>query len=184
MVKAEAALFAMAPVEAPLDPARAAEALADFGGLAHRLQLVAEHGDLRFFNDSKATTPQATCLAVDAFDDAASVHVLAGGNDKKIDLSVDYVYSRAEGEYRIDAGQDAAPFPDLTTRLEGVRVRFNYPLRGGAELVVDYYNEQFRSSDWSLDGVNPDEVFNFLSLGEMTPRYNVDSVAVYYRTTF
>ncbi|MHC4802207.1 MAG: Mur ligase family protein [Planctomycetota bacterium] len=70
-----------------LDRAQAADTLGDFGGLAHRLQLVAEHADLRFYNDSKATTPKATCLAVDAFDDASAVHVLAGGYDKKIDLS-------------------------------------------------------------------------------------------------
>ncbi|MHC4127090.1 MAG: Mur ligase family protein [Planctomycetota bacterium] len=72
---------------AGLDRARAADALGDFGGLAHRLQLVAEHGDLRFYNDSKATTPQATRLAVEAFDDASAVHVLAGGYDKKINLA-------------------------------------------------------------------------------------------------
>jgi UDP-N-acetylmuramoylalanine--D-glutamate ligase len=78
---------AIACAAAGLDPAQAAETLTDFGGLAHRLQLVAEHGALRFYNDSKATTPQATCLAVDAFDDASTVHVLAGGYDKKIDLS-------------------------------------------------------------------------------------------------
>jgi UDP-N-acetylmuramoylalanine--D-glutamate ligase len=78
---------AAACAAAGLAAGQAADALRDFGGLAHRLQLVCEHGDLRFYNDSKATTPQATCLAVDAFDDASAVHVLAGGYDKKIDLS-------------------------------------------------------------------------------------------------
>jgi UDP-N-acetylmuramoylalanine--D-glutamate ligase len=78
---------AAACAAAGLDPARAAQALADFRGLPHRLQLVAEHGDLRFYNDSKATTPQATCLAVEAFGDASTVHLLVGGYDKKIDLT-------------------------------------------------------------------------------------------------
>ena len=70
-----------------VDREKAIEALADFQALSHRLQLVADHDGLLFYNDSKATTPQATCLAVDAFEDPAHVHLLAGGYDKKIDLS-------------------------------------------------------------------------------------------------
>ena len=70
-----------------LDPEAAARTLASFPGLPHRLELVTERDGRRFFNDSKATTPESTCLAVAAFDDSRTVHLLAGGYDRKADLS-------------------------------------------------------------------------------------------------
>ncbi|MFB3139078.1 MAG: glutamate ligase domain-containing protein [Phycisphaerales bacterium] len=55
--------------------------------MPHRLQLIAEHDGLRFYDDSKSTTPQATCVAVAALGDPARVHLIVGGYDKGIDLS-------------------------------------------------------------------------------------------------
>jgi UDP-N-acetylmuramoylalanine--D-glutamate ligase len=59
-------------------------ALSRFRGLAHRVELVAEHAGIRWFDDSKATAPHATLAAVSGFD---SVVLVAGGRNKGIDLS-------------------------------------------------------------------------------------------------
>jgi len=56
-----------------------------FQGLPHRLELVAEVDGRQFINDSKSTTPTATVLALQTFDEP--IDLLAGGYDKEIDLS-------------------------------------------------------------------------------------------------
>lgn len=60
-------------------------ALKNFRGLPHRVSLVGEAGGVRFFDDSKATTPHAAAAAVGSFD---SVVLICGGRNKGLDLSV------------------------------------------------------------------------------------------------
>lgn len=61
------------------------QAVCSFRGLPHRLEFVAEVDGRRCFNDSKSTTPEATILALQSFDEP--IVLLAGGYDKQIDLS-------------------------------------------------------------------------------------------------
>jgi len=55
--------------------------LPTFKALPHRLQLVAEVKGVRWYNDSKATTPDSAIVALEAFDRPI---IIAGGYDKHI----------------------------------------------------------------------------------------------------
>lgn len=65
---------------------QAQDAIADFVGLPHRLQLVHEANGVRYFNDSIATIPEAAVAALESFP-AKRVIQIVGGYDKKLDLS-------------------------------------------------------------------------------------------------
>jgi UDP-N-acetylmuramoylalanine--D-glutamate ligase len=59
--------------------------LREFRGLPHRVALVGEAGGVRFYDDSKATTPHAAAAAIAGFD---SVVLIAGGRNKGLDLGM------------------------------------------------------------------------------------------------
>ena len=63
----------------------AAQALALFPGLPHRLQFIREQDGIRYFNDSKCTTPAGTIAALQSFPPRSAV-VIVGGYDKHIDF--------------------------------------------------------------------------------------------------
>lgn len=61
-------------------------AIETFRGLPHRLECVAERHGRWFYNDSKATTPEAALAALDSFNPRQPIVLLAGGSDKRLDL--------------------------------------------------------------------------------------------------
>ncbi|MGE3164669.1 MAG: UDP-N-acetylmuramoyl-L-alanine--D-glutamate ligase [Planctomycetota bacterium] len=61
-------------------PAAIAPVVAAFRGLPHRQELVAQARGVRFVNDSKATTPEATAVAIEAF--GPNLVLLVGGRFK------------------------------------------------------------------------------------------------------
>lgn len=80
------ATLAITAGEAALDTALPSDALKEFTGLPHRLQYVCEHASVSYFNDSKATTPEAAMLGMTSFD-CGVVQVILGGYDKGSDLT-------------------------------------------------------------------------------------------------
>jgi UDP-N-acetylmuramoylalanine--D-glutamate ligase len=63
-----------------------AEALRQFRGVEHRLELVAEINGVKFYNDSKATNTDATIKALESFE--GGILLILGGRDKGSDFTV------------------------------------------------------------------------------------------------
>ena len=75
----------MAARLAGVEPERIRRSVGTFEGLEHRLELVQSVKGVRFINDSKATTVDATLKALQSFD--APVVLILGGKDKGADFT-------------------------------------------------------------------------------------------------
>lgn len=61
------------------------EAIMSFKVPEHRLEKIAEKDGITYYNDSKATNPEASLVAINSFNDC-NVVLIAGGRDKNTDL--------------------------------------------------------------------------------------------------
>jgi UDP-N-acetylmuramoylalanine--D-glutamate ligase len=113
-----------------LAPQAVAEGLRSFGGVRHRLELIAESGGVRYVNDSKATNVASTLVALRSY--AGGVHLILGGQGKGQDFTPlePLVAERCAAVYLI--GLDG---PLIGAALEGTGV----PLitAGSLEAAVD-----------------------------------------------
>ena len=107
-----------------------------FAGLPHRLCLLGERDGVRYYDDSKSTTPEATLLALRSFEERgelARVHLIAGGYDKGSDLSPIaarggeiaglYCIGKTGPKLAADAGERAQPCITLERAMSAIRGR-------------------------------------------------------------
>ena len=59
--------------------------LKDFGGVEHRLEFVTELNGVKYYNDSKATNPEATITALKTFN--SNIHLILGGQERFQDFN-------------------------------------------------------------------------------------------------
>lgn len=125
--RANAAMaLAAAHAAAPdADPNRLTDGISRFPGLPHRLQFAGEHAGVRYYNDSKSTTPEASARAVEAVAETTSagtrgIHLIAGGYDKHADLApLAGLAGRCAAVYTIGA---TGPTIAALARASGARV--------------------------------------------------------------
>lgn len=96
-----------------VEPSHVARALAEFDNAPHRIEFVETIDGVRWFNDSKATSPHASAVAIKSFQ---NIVLIAGGRNKGLDLS-----ELANQPKRVKAvvaiGDDAL---EIETAFEGV----------------------------------------------------------------
>ena len=85
------------------------ETVRRFRPVEHRLEFVAEIGGVKFYNDSKATSVDATLKALEAFaDDAGRVVLILGGRGKRASYAPLAPLVRDKARKLITIGEDAA----------------------------------------------------------------------------
>ncbi len=125
-------------------------AMLEWDGLAHRLWFVGEHCGVRYFDDSKATTPHAVCAAVRSLANSAQsagtgkVVLIAGGRNKGLGLgplveiadalrAVVTIGEAAAEVGRVFAGR--CPTAVAGSMLEAVQLSANSACEGDAVLL-------------------------------------------------
>ena len=100
--------------------------------------------------------------------------------DRRWKIGGDLVRSHTRDEVDVTTGSalTSAPLPPLRTRLRTASVQADYRLSDRTRLRARLINEHYRSDDWALDGVEPNQLANVILLGEDSPDYRVNAVLV------
>lgn len=102
----------------------------------------------------------------------------------KLDLGVDYVISRARSRIEVITGVADPAFPNITTKLDSVKLYASYRLKDNVSLRADFWHERFDSANWMLDGVTPNTIPNVLTFGEVAPKYRLNVIRLSVRYKF
>src|SRR5271157_4522204 len=132
----------VAAARAGVDRVSIAAAVRTFQAVEHRLEFVRSVGGIDFYNDSKATSVDATLKAIDAF--PGSLWVILGGKDKGLDYAAlrDPLAARAHAALLVGAAA-----PKIAAQLQGA-----VPLVDSQTIpaAVDYAYAHGRAGDTVL----------------------------------
>ncbi len=119
-----------------------AKGLATFPGVPHRLEVVATIGGVTYVNDSKATNPDATVAALDAY--PSGVHLILGGHGKGTSFAP--VAAACAGVIRAYLIGTAAN--EIAAALDAAGVAYEHS--GTLDVAVDSAARNARSSETVL----------------------------------
>ena len=98
--------------------------------------------------------------------------------ENRLEIGADYTVTNSTGKITVDTVSAGEPFPDLTTRLDSIRVYANYRLDESLSLRFAYWHETYDVSDWAIDDLEADTLGNLLAFGEDDGSYSNDVVTM------
>lgn len=126
------------------EPESVRRAVAEFGGVEHRLEPVTSIHGVAYYNDSKATNVDATIKALESF--PGNIHIILGGKDKGSDYTVlvPLLRERVKAAYLIGAAaekiasqiQGATHIVHSSTLDRAVRQAFEAAVSGDVVLLA------------------------------------------------
>jgi UDP-N-acetylmuramoylalanine--D-glutamate ligase len=109
---------------AGVSPQNMANVLTSFSGVEHRIEPVGTVNGVTYYNDSKATNPESSIKALEAF--SGHIILIAGGRDKNTDLSELMQLVRDRVDQLILIGEAADRFEAAARKL-GIQNIFRAP---------------------------------------------------------
>ena len=91
--------------------------------------------------------------------------------EDELDVGTNISKSRATGKIAISSG--SSQLPDIKTNRDSFTFYANYHLQETLTLRGEYWYEHYSSQDWSIDGVTANTIPKAITLGELSPAYNV-----------
>ena len=96
-------------------------------------------------------------------------------DDLRLDLG--YTYAKGDSHTTID-GVDAGNFPAVTSKLNSFKADLTYAVNDRLDVVFTWWYENFDSSDWALQGIEPATLPTVLALGADPYNYSVNYVTL------
>ena len=101
----------------------------------------------------------------------------------KLHLDLDYTYARGRSNMQL-VGVNAGRFPTVSSDLSSFRADASYELSERWDLAFTWIYENLDSSDWALNGIEPDSLPTVLALGADPYDYDVNYLGASVRYYF
>ena len=109
---------------------------------------------------------------------------VSGRIGDKTTYGADYVKSVAEGNILTETDAGEPPFPMLYSNLEQLRLKLNHQINDRWGFGLNFLKERYSSSNWQVDDLGPLDINGVLSMGDVSPRYDVWAMSVFATLNF